>query len=187
VVALAISLAIYSLIDTTNDTPPFKYELLPFFFSFLVILIPFYHGALRHLDVTYVEQGGMQFRKPALLFDFLALFIESCFFIVLAVLLTQPIYFVWILVGLIAFDTSWGFVIYLCLLRTSGSPKHELRWAIINLVTIIVLTGYLIILGYKWSFTYVRDLKLEVFLPCSLLLRTVIDYWLCWDFYYPSS
>ena len=55
VVAVALSLAIYQLIDTTGGKIQFRLELVWCFLTFLVTLIPFYHGALRHLDITYIE------------------------------------------------------------------------------------------------------------------------------------
>ncbi|PKP58792.1 MAG: hypothetical protein CVT89_02260 [Candidatus Altiarchaeales archaeon HGW-Altiarchaeales-2] len=93
VVGLGLSIAILNLIDTTRGAVPIKLELVPFFLAFLVTIIPFYHGALRHLDTTYIEKGGKQIRTGALLFDFSILFIESCFFIGLAVLLPTPQFF----------------------------------------------------------------------------------------------
>jgi hypothetical protein len=113
VVGLGLSLSIFNLIDTTRTPIPIKLELLPFFLAFIVTLIPFYHGALRHLDITYVEQGGKQVRNGALFADFAILFIEGCLLLALAVLLSTPQFFAWGLAALLAIDTIWGFAAHL--------------------------------------------------------------------------
>lgn len=186
VVALALSLAIYNLIDTTRATVPLKLELLPFFAAFLITLIPFYHGALRHLDITYIEKGGKQVRKGALLIDFSALFIESCIFIVLAVLLLKPLFFVWGLVALLVFDIIWAFIAYLGFSQ-DVQPKAELRWVLINLIAVVILSVYLIIFNFVPRATYVSDLKLSAGILGFSFLRTIIDYAWCWNVYYPSK
>jgi heme/copper-type cytochrome/quinol oxidase subunit 4 len=186
VVGLGLSLAIYNLIDVTRETVPIKWELLPFFFTLLITLIPFYHGALRHLDVTYIEEGGKQIRKGALMFDFLALFVESCLLLALAVLIVKPPFFAWGLVVLLAFDTVWSFIAHLGFSQEM-KPKAELRWAIINLVTVIILSVYLVAFDFIPPLRYETDLKIWVGILGISILRTVMDYWLCWDFYYPSS
>lgn len=185
VAALGLSLAIYNLIDTASETIPFKFDLLPFFFAFLVTLIPFYHGALRHLDITYVEQGGKHVRKYALLIDFSALFIESCLLLALAVLLPKPIFFAWGLVALLIFDAIWVITAHFGFSQ-DVKPKAELRWALINITTAIVLIIYLTIFNFVPNATYVTNLKLSIGIPSISLLRTVIDYIWCWDIYYPS-
>jgi len=188
VVALALSLAIYNLIDVTRRPIPLKVELVPFFLALLITLIPFYHGALRHLDITYVEKGGKNVRKGALLIDFLALFIESCLFVVLSALLPRPISFAWVLVALLAFDTAWGVMAHLGFSKEE-KPKPELTWALINFVSVIVISIYLIVLGFVPSIEieYVSNLKLSAGIVGFSLSRTVVDYILCWDTYYPSA
>lgn len=147
----------------------------------MVTLIPFYHGALRHLDITYVEEGGEHVRKGALL-------IESCLFVVVAALLPRPLFFVWGLVALLAFDTIWGVTAHLGFSK-EGKPKPELTWALINFVSAIVISIYLIVLGFVPSveIEYVSNLKLSAGILGFSLLRTVADYVLCWDTYYPSA
>jgi len=153
--------------------------------TLLITLIPFYHGALRHLDVTYVEEGGKQVRKFALLVDFSALFIESCLLLALAVLIVKPPFFAWGLVVLLAFDTIWALSAHLGFSQ-DVKPKPELRWAIINLFTVIILSIYLVILDFVPPLTYASDPKIWVGILGISILRSTIDYWLCWNFYYPS-
>lgn len=186
VVGLGLSLAIYNLINAAREQLPIKLDLLPFFFTLLITLIPFYHGAVRHLDITYVEHGGKHMRKGALLADFTALFLESCLLLALGVLLEKPLFFVWGLVLLFAFDAIWGFVAHLGFTQ-KVKPKPELRWAIINLITAIFLSVYLVCFRFMPSATYESDPKIWGVVLCVAFLRSVIDYWWCWDTYYPSS
>ena len=69
----------------------------PFLLSaaLLVTLIPFYHGALRHLDEQYAGAGARQARGFVLV-DFLVLFLESCVFLALAVSIARPEVFGWL-------------------------------------------------------------------------------------------
>lgn len=186
VVALGLSLSIYSLIDTSLEGVPFKLELLPFFASFLVTLIPFYHGALRHLDATYVEHDGIKVRKGALLADFALLFIESCILLGLAVLLPTPQFFAWGLVALLALDTIWGFLVRL-VFSQDVKPKPELRWALINLITLLVLSVSYVIIDIFPPVSGVGEPKLWVIILLVSVIRTIVDYVLCWDFYFPKS
>jgi hypothetical protein len=186
VAGLGLSLSIYTLIDTSREGVPFRLELLPFFGSFLVTLIPFYHGALRHLDATYVEQGGRQVRSGALLGDFLLLFFESCILLSLAVLLPTPQFFAWGFVTLLTLDTIWGFLVYL-VFSQDAKPKPELRWALINLVTAVILSVCFVIIDIFPPVASAGELKLRVIIFSVSFIRTIIDYWLCWDFYFPKS
>ncbi len=186
IVGLGLSLAIFNLIDTTRGAVPIKLELVPFFLAFLVTLIPFYHGALRHLDITYVEKGGKQVRTGALLADFSILFIESCFLLALAVLLPTPQFFAWGLATLLSIDTIWGFAAHIGFSQ-EVKPKAELRWALINLITTGVLVIYFGAIGIFPPTAGASEPKLAIGILSVSVVRTVIDYALCWNFYYPSA
>jgi heme/copper-type cytochrome/quinol oxidase subunit 4 len=186
VVGLGLSLSIYNLIDTSREGAPFKLELLPFFLSFLVTLIPFYHGALRHFDATYIEQDNRQVRGCALLADFVILFIESCLLLTLAVLLATPQFFAWGLVTLLALDCVWGFVAHKVFSQET-KIKPELRWAIINLVTSVILSVCFIVIDIFPPAAGAGEPKLWAIIFSVSVIRTIIDYVLCWDFYFPKS
>jgi hypothetical protein len=186
VVGLGLSLSIYNLVDTSREGVPFKLELLPFFFSFLLTLIPFYHGALRHLDATYVERGGRQVRSGALLADFALLFFESCILLGLAVLLPIPRFFAWGFVILLTLDTIWGFLVYL-VFSQDAKPKPELRWALINFVTAVILSICFVIIDIFPPVAGAGELKLWVIIFSVSFIRTIVDYRLCWNFYFPKS
>jgi hypothetical protein len=78
VIALAIGQAIQTLlIDRTTGTlavPGVVLGRTPAFLALLAILVPFYHGMNRHLDVAYIERADEQRAEAALLFDFVVFF-----------------------------------------------------------------------------------------------------------------
>ena len=187
VVGLGLSLAILNVVDAKLEGLPIRIDLLPYFVSFLVTIIPFYHGALRHLYITYVEKGGKQVRSGALLADFVMLFIESCLFLGLAMLITKPLFFAWGLTTLLALDTLWGFIAHIAFSQ-DVKPKAEVRWALINLLTTVVLVIYFCLIDMVPPGASVQGgPKLAIGLLVVSVLRTVIDYAVSWDFYYPSS
>lgn len=185
IVGVALSYAIYTIIDTHQKTIPVKFSLLPCFVAFIVTLIPFYHGALRHLDRTYVESGGKQTRGGALLADFLLLFAEACLLLILAVLLAAPGFFVWALATLFALDAIWGFAAHLAFTQDVGS-KPEVKWAVLNLITTAVLAVCLFELAFPPSALAANASLLPV-VAIVTIVRTVLDYVLCWGFYYPED
>lgn len=183
VVGLGLSISIINLIDATKSPFPVKLKLIPFFLAYIVTLIPFYHGALRHLDFTYVEQDGRHIRSGALIADFGLLFIESCLILALAVLLPMPTYFTWGLIALLSFDAIWGFFAHVGF-SPDVKPKAESRWALINIITAVALVLYIIVLEKMSSSG--RMLPWEGILAISIV-RTIIDYYACWETYFPSG
>ena len=183
VIGLGLSLGITNLVDANRAPIPLRLGLLPYFASYLVTLIPFYHGALRHLDATYIEKGGKQARSGALLLDFLVLFIESCLFFALAVLLPSPQLYAWGLVSLLSVDIVWGFLAHVAF-SNAGS---ELKWAYINLITVVLLSVVLILLGAFPPSAGAADGNLAVVVLIVSLGRSAVDYGLNWHVYYPSK
>jgi lysylphosphatidylglycerol synthetase-like protein (DUF2156 family) len=178
-------LSIVSVIDTSPPAISIKYRLLPFLLAFLFTLVPFYHGALRHLDVAYIEGGGTQIRSGALLADFALLFIESCLLLALALFLSSPGFFAWSLVALLMFDTLWAFAANLAFSQKS-KPNAEGKWAIINLVAAAILALFLLLIG-GFPPTGRNDARLMIGVPLIAFVRTVFDYAQCWEFYYPPA
>lgn len=66
VVGLALANAVLKVARGELEPVPVDLTTLPLFLGFLVTLVPFYHGALRHLDATYIvarakgSQSGIQ-------------------------------------------------------------------------------------------------------------------------------
>jgi len=72
--------------------------------AYVVTLVPFHHGAMRHLDVTYRQAGAPAVREGALLADFFLLFIEACLLLALANVLVHSMQAAWIFLALFALD-----------------------------------------------------------------------------------
>ena len=88
VIGVALSIAIYGIIDTTQTPIPFKTNNAFSFLVFIIIIIPFYHGAVRHLYITYVETGqSSRIKSYALFLDYIILFFEGGLFVALALVL----------------------------------------------------------------------------------------------------
>jgi hypothetical protein len=149
-----------------------------------MIIVPFYHGAVRHLFATYVEQGGSQrIKNGALLADFFLLFPEGCLFVMMASVLTEPVMYGWVLVALLALDSVWGFLAGLAF--TDARAQHpERTWSLINLVTAAILS--LCLIFFEPMFVS-KPLLSEAGLFVIIALRTIVDYMLCWNFYFPEA
>lgn len=186
VVGIALTVALTKLIDQDGQIP-IRFNILPYFIAYLFTLIPFYHGALRHLDITYFEDLDQQTKPGALMADWSLLFIESCMLLTMALLVARPVLFSFALVVLLVFDTIWAFLAHLAFSPRSPEQRAEQRWAIINLITaalLILAMIYLDSLDMKQK--PVEIYRWIVILTVSAL-RTVVDYYFCWSFYYPRS
>ncbi len=181
VVGVALAFAMEKLVDA-EAASVFQWHLVPLFLALVVTLVPFYHGALRHLDVTYVEHGTSDVRAGALLADFLLLFLEGSLFVGLSVLLGRPEVFGWTLVALLLLDAIWGFTAHLAFSR-HPKLKAEARWAFVNAGTVVILVLFLIVLGAYPPGRVPESGGLEIGLLGIAAIRTVVDYAVSWEFY----
>ena len=153
-------------------------------FTFIVLIIPFYHGAVRHLFATYVEQGGSEtIKNGALLADFFLLFFEGCLFVLMASVLNDTVAFGWVLVALLMLDSVWGFLAWLAFASEEAQYAERL-WSLINVITAVLLALILIFLDPTFIS---RPLLSEVGVFAIIALRTIVDYALCWSFYFPKA
>jgi hypothetical protein len=91
VVGLALATAIYKVIDENAVYLPISRAHVWTFLVFIITVVPFYHGAVRHLYATYVEHGGSKrIKNGALLIDYALLFAEGGVFVGLAYLIQSP-------------------------------------------------------------------------------------------------
>jgi hypothetical protein len=183
VTGVALSLAITKLIDPTSTEIPIKFDLLFNFLSFLVIIIPFHQGAVRHLYATYVEGGGStRIKDGALAIDFLLLFLQACIFVALSSLILNVEQFTNALMVLLIVDCVWG---VLAKLAFTGAKAQwaETKWAIINFATFLLMFG-LSKFGPPLLNGWGTEMKQFVFLLC--LGRTIADYSTSWEFYFPA-
>ena len=186
VVGLALSLAILRVIDTHRAPIPVSSTALPCFFAFLATVIPFYHGALRHLDITYVEKAGRDVAPGGLLFDFGFLFLEGCLLLALAALLRTPQFYGWFWLALLVVDLVWGFLAHIAFSARDVQPRAEVRWAIINTVCATLLAILLLTRVPYPPTTAPAEPRVPLLLLVLSLARTIADYGGCWGYYYPS-
>jgi hypothetical protein len=189
VVGVALSLSINRLVDPTAQVPV-RLSYLPYFLTYLVTLVPIYHGALRHLDLAYAEDSPGRAKAGALMVDWSLLFVESCGLLTLAVLISRPTAFSYTLAGLLAFDTIWAFGAHLAfpspLPPNAQAPRDrppEQKWAIINVVAVFGMIVAVVALDAVDSKKPV-DTYRWILLLVVAVARTVWDYAWCWDFYY---
>lgn len=177
VIALAISQAIESLLKdpvrgTVLQLDQVKIGIPPLV-AIAVTLVPFWHGMNRHLDRCYLEKES-NVRQGALLLDFIAFFIEAGLLFAAAWSLRSGIYTFIYLGALLAVDMLWGIISHQ--IHFPGKKSHVLRWSAINLVAIGVA---ILVIAYPFmSETYV--------LMALAILRSIVDYGRCWDFYFPK-
>jgi hypothetical protein len=182
VTGVALSLAITKLIDPSSTDSPVKLGMLLTFFTFVVVIIPFHQGAVRHLFATYVEHGGStRIKEGALAFDFLILFCQACIFVALALLIGNLQQFTNALMILLFVDCIWG---VLAKLAFTGAQAQwaEMKWALINFVTLSLMFA-LSKFGPPLLGGWGDEMQELVFLLS--LIRTVVDYSTSWSFYYP--
>ena len=156
---------------------------------FLSIVVPFYHGAHRYLDDTYVL-GLRSAKSFALILDFWGLFIEALLLFLLALLVESEWFFI-ILLVLLLWDTCWVGLTQLTAASTPLSnevykkPFHYAWWAILNGITIVLV--FFTVFSRLISVALWNTDNLRIGAACGLVVvRTVLDYILVWDFYYPG-
>jgi len=155
--------------------------------SLLVTIVPFYHGANRYLDATYVT-GERTARRVALILDFLALFAEGILFFVLALFTGDITAFYVLLAVLLVFDCGWILLTRVSAEETSTGSVSSGRyviWAAINVATALIIL-YLVLAPVNCGQWLGRCSK-DIYLSTLVLVRTVLDYALVWGFYYPKA
>jgi len=153
--------------------------------SLIVTLIPFYHGANRYLDATYVT-GERSAKNPALLIDFVLLFLEGVAFFALAMAIGAEQMFYSILSALLVFDILWVGMTNLTATGADDKMNDYISWALINAFAAALLLLFvwsnLMSLPF-WSTPLARSVSLFA----VALARTILDYKRVWRFYYPSE
>lgn len=154
-----------------------QWDRLPSLFSFLALVVPFYHGMTRFFSVMY-SPGRISASYGAwLLIDCVAFTAEAGLFFVLARSLPKHLWwrFNHATVALLCLDIVWGVFVWKCRQCPISS------WVVVNVCAVPLLAGVYLF------FNRVRGLAvLAPWAMCVLLLsRTVADYWTGWPFYFP--
>jgi len=184
VIGAALSLAVVSLIDPKQGLDSVQSSAVYLFLAFVLTLIPFYHGALRHLDDTYLESPRHNIRDHVLIFDFLLLVGHAMAFVCLSLLLRKPTQFAFVFLSVLSVDIVWGGMTHL-FANPAEKSGAEGKWTVINLVFAGALFAVLNYLDISWSSTaFEEKLAFPLLFVCAL--RTIVDYAFCYDFYFPQ-
>jgi VanZ family protein len=178
VIALAIAQTIESLLkDPLHGALLTRSQIfagIPACLAFLVTLVPFWHGMNRHLDRCYLEK-----RSPvvhgALLLDFGTFFLEASLLFAVGWSLRSGIQSFILLGLLLLVDMVWGIISHQ--IHFPGRKSHVLKWSKINLAAIALA---ILVVAYPFQYK-------PLVLMFVAILRSIVDYSLCWDFYFPSS
>lgn len=177
VVSLAVTESLRKLLADlgVNGQYPHYNEWL-IFSSLIVTVIPFYHGANRYLDAAYVT-NERAVKQSALMVDFIALFFEGLILFGLAVVSNNTRFFYLGLSILLVFDILWvGFTL---LHATEKKKSVHAKWIIINVVATFLLY---IFAQLNWQ----NEDAQNIALAGVAIARTIADYFLAWNFYYPE-
>jgi len=153
--------------------------------SFLLLILPFYQGMNKYLLITYGEFADSP--KPNsgyLIIDGMAFMAESALFFVMSrtLRLDQWIKFYSTTLTLLAVDSAWGVTV-----RLHSHTQAKLiveNWTILNVVAIVFLVALLFS-------SKSEKISSHPYIPAALgtfgmLLRTICDYRISWDFYFPN-
>lgn len=186
VVSIALTESLRRLVSVIEKNSFLNwYDNLLMFLSFAVTVIPFYHGANRYLDSTYVT-NEKQPKQYALLIDFLMLFTEGLLLFILAMTSDNPMIFYSLLAGLFIFDAGWvGLTRLIKVDEEAAGPKY-LKWAGINVFAAILIFVFVWSRLFSWELwlnPYVKNIALFL----VAIVRTIYDYRSVWSFYYPKE
>lgn len=187
VIGVALSNAVVRLLDPSKGLDAILPDRIALFVAFVVTLLPFFHGALRHLDDAFVENKTEHLRRGVLIFDFALLFLHAMAFVVLSLLLHKPGQFAWVLAAVIAVDVIWAAFAHFASSSRGGSLSAEGKWGIINLVFFIAVSSILVMTDTGFGQEVVTPMKVALPLAGACIVRTLVDYVWCGDFYFPTE
>lgn len=180
--AIVLALALGEAFKTTIAEDKFvQWEKLYALGSFLFLILPFYQGMNKYLLVTYGENVPAASRPGAvfLIIDGVAFMIESAFFFVMSrtLGLDQWKRFYWVVAVLLVVDSVWGLTAGL---HANGSPVIQ-SWVKLNVVTVPAILVFLFLFRKATNLHWPAAIGMF-----GMLVRTVMDYWLTWTFYFPG-
>jgi len=187
VVSLAVTESLKGLLSNVSSGGVLPtYDRWLMFVSLIVTVIPFYHGANRYLDATYVTEERSS-KYSALMPDFIVLFVEGLLLFVLAMVSKDENIFYPALAGLLILDTVWVLITTHKASTKYGKAPHYIFWAIINVIASCLLCIF--VWSHKlfdepiWGSPTYRSIALML----VVIIRTIIDYISVWQFYYPKG
>lgn len=149
--------------------------------TFLLLILPFYQGMNKYLLQTYggTAPSSAGFSPVFLIFDGVAFLIESALFFAMSRNLanSRGAYFYWIVLALLAVDSLWG--VSAIQHASEGAKVTIMSWIKLNVGFVLFLL--FLILGLK---RWLPVLAVVAIGTIAMLVRTIMDYWISWDFYF---
>jgi hypothetical protein len=186
VISLAVTESLRRLLNgfsTTGTVAGYQEWLM--FFSLIVTAVPFYHGANRYLDATYVTDERSA-KHYALMVDFLFLFFEGLLFFGLAMVMANEALFYTVLACLLLLDIIWVGATNLTATGEEDKMPGYKIWALINFLALLALLIFVWSNLLNWEFWSTPTVK-SIALVGVTIARTVFDYNRVWRFYYPAD
>ena len=176
VIAVGLGIAVSRTLSSDNEHLAIAWDHVPLLAALLMLLVPFYQGALLHLDAKYARLSDRR-RNPTLvlLVDFVGLFLEAVVVVALAASVGDVRSFTIGVLVLLAVDVAWATVAWLL-----DNEREQLsHWIQINLITLPVLG--LGLLSRTW--VDYSDEWLTAAVVSIAGARSAVDYWVNWGFY----
>jgi hypothetical protein len=137
--------------------------------AFTITLVPFFHGAQRHLEATHLSRPGEP-KSAVLFFDYMMLILEAFLFSLLGMAVGGDRVFAHILIWLMSVDLFWAGVTYFA---NERSPAL-VPWIVLDIASLVCI-------GLLW-----RRVPVEywaVALGYGAVVRTIADYSWNWKFF----
>ena len=180
VIAAGLGIAVTNTVSPAEDRLHVAWDHVPLLVAFLVVVVPFYHGALLHLDNKYRLDAGRHHQTSALLVDFIGLFLEAVVIVAFASSVGRVRSFVISLVVLLVIDVAWAALAWApdrCRAKKRGDGL--LSWVQVNAATICVLCVVAVALAQFRA----SDGVLTAAVLVIVSMRSAADYALNWGFY----
>jgi hypothetical protein len=189
IVALALTGGLVNLISSWGnaETIASHVSIIAIALSFLVTIVPFFHGMERHLyktHITYPELGAGGKPTP-LLVDIFTFIIEGSILFMMGSNLNDPEIFLRFWSALLAVDMVWSLIVWG--IQRGPSPL----WARNNLIWLCI--AWLVWIGLQWnqpSSSYPSSSHLALFACVFALIeigRSATDYLFYWSLYFPDE
>lgn len=184
---LTITNAIIQLLTANNTIGLENIDLLTLSLFLLLIanVIRFYHGNMRHLDTAYIAELGRGSSADVKLsggrriaVDFFVMFVQSVAFSIISFLIRMPNEFFGLFIGLLVVDVVWFFSVYQYT-PDRKAFEHQKRWTLNNTTAVFAL-----LVGIS-TVSNLDSIVQVCVLGAILLVNTLVDYMISWEFYFP--
>lgn len=177
VIALALTTAVKLLIESVGIVKSASPQVDPvptigMFVAFVSTLVIFYQGMNRHLDDSFIIDVKTDRSSVLLLVDIFVFLVEGSMLVVMASTIADPQAFLKAWSILLAVDIIWGLFLYLF-----TSRQTPVTWVVTN-------AAFLGSAWIVWLFIFPKN---ALWIVVIEILRSVIDYRLNWDFYFPRK